>query len=54
MVKQRFAISRKNLAKLLLSKGMYYKRMTDNKDFLTIYGHGDSFLDNSKLNIKLD
>ena len=38
MVVQHFASFRANLGSLRISQDMCYVRMTDNNDFLTVYG----------------
>ena len=37
---------RTNLGKLRISKGIFYVRMTNDNDFLTIYGHDGNLFNN--------
>ena len=47
MVVQHFARFRTNLGNLRISQDIRYLRMTDNNDFLTIYGYRASLLNNN-------
>ena len=47
MVVQRFARFQSNLGNLRISQDICHVRMTDNNDFLTIYGHRASLLNNN-------
>ena len=47
MVVQHFARFRTSLGNLRISQDICYVRMTDNNDFLTIYGHRSSLLNNN-------
>ena len=46
MVVQRFTRFRTSLGNLRISQDICYGRVTDNNDFLTIYGHRASLLNN--------
>ena len=46
MVVQRFARFRTNLGNLRISQDICYVRMADDNDFLTVYGHCASLLNN--------
>ena len=47
MVVKRLARIRRNLGNLRVSQDICYVRMTDNNDFLTIYGHRANLLNNN-------
>ena len=48
MVVQHFARFWTNLGNLRISQDICYVRMTDINDFLTIYGHRASLMNNNK------
>ena len=45
MVVQRFARFQSNPGSLRISQDICYVRMTDNNDFLSIYGHSREFVE---------
>ena len=47
VVVQWFARFQSNLGNLRISQDICYVRMTDNNDFLTVYGHRANLLNNS-------
>ena len=47
VVVQQFAIFQTNLGKERISQDICYVRVTDNNDFLTIYGHCANLLNNN-------
>ena len=52
LVVQRFVRFRTNFSNLRISQDICYVRMTDNNDFLTIYGHRANLLNKRELLFK--